>query len=183
MRKRRSSLPVILVFAAPLGFNPRQPSPGKRTQAPRCDRYLLAISTKDRLGGQVSELQGIDGIDGPTGRLAPSDNSRWLSGIHACANGLQRAINIYIYTYIYDLGGKQDECKLGAPNNNQSIVTDICHVSLAKLSLLFWPAKRCKNVNCVFCLLFGFFPPPYVFGLCCFCPSIGFHVITLFSDS
>lgn len=106
MRKRRSSLPVILVFAAPLGFNPRQPSPGKRTQVPRCDRYLLAISTKDRLGGQVSELQGIDGIDGPTGRLAPSDNSRWLSGIHACANGLQRAINIYIYTYIYTIWGE-----------------------------------------------------------------------------
>lgn len=27
---------------------------------------------------------------GTTGRLAPFNNSRWLSGIHACANGLHK---------------------------------------------------------------------------------------------
>lgn len=40
----------------------------------------------EHLGTELSSTASA----GTTGRLAPFNNSRWLSGIHACANGLHK---------------------------------------------------------------------------------------------
>lgn len=82
----------------------------------------------EHLGTELSSTASA----GTTGRLAPFNNSRWLSGIHACANGLHKIRR----------GCNRDcrRCNSHGNSNNQSIVTDICHVSQANFPCCSWPA-------------------------------------------